>query len=92
MNLWLIALQNAVTIDAVNGQPGLAELFPLALSLLRNNIDQLVKIISIVESYILLDAPRLMQASTTNMSLVKKLAHWICRRTVTTSSQLLPWV
>ncbi|TCD64327.1 hypothetical protein EIP91_004237 [Steccherinum ochraceum] len=60
--LWLIALQNTTTLDSVNGAPGLGELFPLAIHLLGNNLDLLGKIVSIVESYTLLDAPRLLQA------------------------------
>ncbi|KAH8106154.1 ARM repeat-containing protein [Cristinia sonorae] len=62
LNLWLISVQNATTIEAVNGAPGLVELFPLIIHLLSNNLDLLGRIISIAESYFLLDAPRLLQA------------------------------
>ncbi|THH33687.1 hypothetical protein EUX98_g583 [Antrodiella citrinella] len=62
LNLWLIALRNSTTIDAVNGSPGLAELFPIAIDLIANNLDLTSKVVAVMESYFLLDAPRLLQA------------------------------
>ena len=62
--LWQAALRNTSTLDGVNGGPGLFELAQLAIHLLANNFDLLGKIVSIVESYILLDASRFLQVSS----------------------------
>jgi hypothetical protein len=59
--LWRTTLRNATTIESINGAPCLLELFSLAVGLLSENLDLLGKIISIHESYLLLDAPRLLQ-------------------------------
>ncbi|KAM6495766.1 Armadillo-type fold [Amanita muscaria] len=60
--LWLAALRNTVTISTVNGAPALVDLFPQALELLATNLDLLGKITNIVESYVILDAPTILQA------------------------------
>ncbi|GBE79528.1 ARM repeat-containing protein [Sparassis crispa] len=59
--LWQSALRNATTIESVSGGPGLIDLFPLVVSLLSQNLDLLGSIGSIIESYYLLNAPRVLQ-------------------------------
>ncbi|KZT71615.1 ARM repeat-containing protein [Daedalea quercina L-15889] len=59
--LWLVALRNTVSLEGVNGGPGYVELFPLVISLLSENLDLLGSISEIVESYILVDAARILQ-------------------------------
>ncbi|KAH9846976.1 ARM repeat-containing protein [Lenzites betulinus] len=59
--LWQAALRNTTTIDGVNGAPGLIDLLPLIIQQLSSNLDVLGTIVHIVESYILLDAPRILQ-------------------------------
>ncbi|KAF9451646.1 ARM repeat-containing protein [Macrolepiota fuliginosa MF-IS2] len=66
LTLWLAALRNTTTIASVNGAPALLELIPDALELLAKNMDLLGTVISIVESYILLDAPVLVEAYGVN--------------------------
>lgn len=68
LNLWLAALRNAPSLQ---GAPGtsLLQLFPLAISLLANNLDLLGKIIFIVESYLLVDAPLILQASLQSIAI-----------------------
>ncbi|EGN93009.1 hypothetical protein SERLA73DRAFT_116383 [Serpula lacrymans var. lacrymans S7.3] len=61
--LWETALRNATTIHNSNGQPALIDLFPLATSLLAENLDLLGRIIWIVESYLFLDATFILQNS-----------------------------
>jgi hypothetical protein len=61
MNLWITALRNTVTIESLNGTAALFDLFPLAMSLLTTNLDLLGKTVNIVESYFLLDGPRILQ-------------------------------
>ncbi|KAG6830842.1 hypothetical protein H0H92_014494 [Tricholoma furcatifolium] len=61
LTLWLAALRNTLTVSSVNGAPALLELFPLALELLSTNFDLMGKTISIVESYLLLDASGILQ-------------------------------
>ncbi|KAF9476494.1 ARM repeat-containing protein [Pholiota conissans] len=56
LNLWLSALRNTVTMSAMDGSPCLRDIFPDAVALLGTNLDLLGSIISIIESYFLLDA------------------------------------
>ena len=63
--LWKLAIRNATTIEDVNGSPGLHTLLPLLVTLIAKNIDLLGNIVDILESYILLDANRLLQVSNT---------------------------
>ncbi|KDQ64644.1 hypothetical protein JAAARDRAFT_187954 [Jaapia argillacea MUCL 33604] len=67
LNLWLTALQNTTTIESVGGTPGLLELFPTAVGLLAGNLEVLHKIISIIESYLLLDVNRILQLSAQDL-------------------------
>ncbi|KIO12672.1 hypothetical protein M404DRAFT_959382 [Pisolithus tinctorius Marx 270] len=60
LGLWLAALRNAPTLQGVSG-PSLLQLFPLAISLLVGNLDLLGKVILIVESYLFVDAPLVLQ-------------------------------
>ncbi|EKM80164.1 hypothetical protein AGABI1DRAFT_120195 [Agaricus bisporus var. burnettii JB137-S8] len=62
LSLWLAALRNATTIASISGAPALSELIPDALQFLETNLDLLGTITSIIEAYILLDAPGLTQA------------------------------
>ncbi|KAI0092637.1 armadillo-type protein [Irpex rosettiformis] len=59
--MWQAALHNTITLDDSSSGVTLFELVPLALTLLSNNFDLLGKIVGVVESYILLDAPRMLQ-------------------------------
>ena len=61
LELWQTALRYTTTIDSVNGQVGLVDLLPTAVELLSLNLDLLGSIISLLESYILLDTSRLLQ-------------------------------
>jgi hypothetical protein len=63
LNLWLTALRNTLTLSSVNGAPAMFDLFSEAVSLLSSNLDLLGKVTGIIESYILLDAPGLLQVS-----------------------------
>ncbi|KAG6833896.1 hypothetical protein H0H87_007907 [Tephrocybe sp. NHM501043] len=67
LTLWLNALRNTLTLTSVNGAPALFDLFPLAMELLSANFDLLGKIISIIESYFLLDAPGILQACSVQL-------------------------
>ncbi|KAF9226602.1 ARM repeat-containing protein [Gyrodon lividus] len=60
VNLWLAALRNSTTLQSAS-VPSLLHLFPLAISLLANNLDLLGKVIFIVESYLFVDAPLVLQ-------------------------------
>ena len=62
--LWQSALRNTTTIDGVNGAPGLVDLVPLLIQQLSSNLEVLGTIVHIVESYFLLDAPRILQVSS----------------------------
>jgi hypothetical protein len=60
LNLWLAAIRNSSSLSSASG-PGLIELVPLAISLLSDNLDLLGKIVSIIESYLFVDAPAVLQ-------------------------------
>ncbi|KAG6821587.1 hypothetical protein H0H93_000096 [Arthromyces matolae] len=62
LTLWLSALRNTLVLGSVDGAPALFDLFPLAMDLLSSNFDLLGRIVSILESYFLLDAPSILQA------------------------------
>ncbi|KAA1466319.1 ARM repeat-containing protein [Dentipellis sp. KUC8613] len=66
LNLWSIALRNATSLNSLNGV-SLADLFPLAISLLSENLDLLGNIMGIVESYFLMDATRIAQNFATTL-------------------------
>ncbi|THH02435.1 hypothetical protein EW026_g424 [Hermanssonia centrifuga] len=59
--LWQVALRHTESLDGSDGRPGLASLIRLAVDLLANNLDLLGQIISILESYVILDASRVLQ-------------------------------
>ena len=61
--LWQSALRNTVTIEGVNGLPGLVELFPPLLNLFAVNLDLLGRIIGLIESYLILGASLILQVS-----------------------------
>ncbi|OCH87913.1 ARM repeat-containing protein [Obba rivulosa] len=61
LNLWQASLRNTTTLQSSPGEPDLVELFPLAVSVLAENLDLLGKVTHILESYFLLDAPRVLQ-------------------------------
>ncbi|KAI0352893.1 ARM repeat-containing protein [Trametes cingulata] len=65
--LWQSALRNTTTIDGVNGAPGLIDLVPLIIQQLSSNLDVLGTIVHIIESYFLLDAPRILQLHALDM-------------------------
>ncbi|KAL7282456.1 hypothetical protein ACG7TL_003927 [Trametes sanguinea] len=59
--LWQSALRNTTTIDGLNGAPGLIDLVPLIIQQLSSNLEVLGTIVHIIESYFLLNAPRILQ-------------------------------
>jgi hypothetical protein len=61
LTLWSVALRNTLTLNSVNGAPALFDLIPQAVDLLSTNFDLLGKIINIIESYVILDAPTVLQ-------------------------------
>ena len=61
LTLWSVALRNTLTLNSVNGAPALFDLIPQAVDLLSTNFDLLGKIINIIESYLVLDAPMVLQ-------------------------------
>lgn len=66
--LWQASLRNTNTLEAADGSASLFELVPLAVKLLAENLDLLGQITNIVDSYILLDAPRLLQVRSTPLT------------------------
>lgn len=73
--LWQAALRNTVTIESVNGAPALIDILPLLISLLAVNLDLLGKIIGLVESYLLLGAPLVLQV------IVRSPCYFLCALT-----------
>ncbi|EMD40680.1 hypothetical protein CERSUDRAFT_111258 [Gelatoporia subvermispora B] len=69
LDLWQASLRNTTTLQSSSGGPDLIELFPLAISLLAENLDLLGKITHIIESYFLLDAGRVLQMHVNNLFL-----------------------
>lgn len=57
-----------MTIESVNGAPGLIDVMPVLISLLAVNLDLLGKIIGLVESYFLLGAPLVLQVNHSPVS------------------------
>lgn len=62
IELWLITLRNSVPNHDPN-VPDLFQLLPEAVRLLNENLDLLGHICQIMESYMLLDCPRILQVS-----------------------------
>ena len=62
IELWLIVLRNSLR-NMDPSVPDLFELLPNAVGLLATNLDLLGHICQIMESYILLDCPRVLQVS-----------------------------
>lgn len=59
--LWLSVLRNATSLTNPSSQHCVRDIFPRALYLLATNLDLLGKITGIMESYLFLDAPALLQ-------------------------------
>ncbi|KZT19271.1 ARM repeat-containing protein [Neolentinus lepideus HHB14362 ss-1] len=59
--LWQAALRNVVSLDSIDGTRSLVELLPLAIRLQSDDMDVVGDVIGIVESYLILDAPRVLQ-------------------------------
>ncbi|KDQ20506.1 hypothetical protein BOTBODRAFT_309717 [Botryobasidium botryosum FD-172 SS1] len=63
LGLWLAALRNATTLDPLTpGTLGLIDLLPGAMALLAENLDLLGTILNVIQSYLLLDATKTLQA------------------------------
>ncbi|EJD01395.1 ARM repeat-containing protein [Fomitiporia mediterranea MF3/22] len=62
LDLWKTCMRNAVTLESVNGAPSLLQLFPIAIALLSENLDLLGSSATVVKSYLVLDAPTVVQA------------------------------
>lgn len=63
LTLWSAALRNTTTVQRFNSAACLLDLAPIAVNLLATNLDLLGKIISIVDSYLILDSVSLIQVS-----------------------------
>ncbi|KAI0081841.1 ARM repeat-containing protein [Panus rudis PR-1116 ss-1] len=61
LTLWKEALRNTTTVQAVNGNPGLIQLFPIIVGFLQTNLDLLQSITHVLESYYLLDSALILQ-------------------------------
>ncbi|TFK55905.1 ARM repeat-containing protein [Heliocybe sulcata] len=59
--MWQAAMRNAVSLDSIDGSRSLLELFPLAVRLQAEDLESVSKVCGIVESYVILDAPRVLQ-------------------------------
>jgi hypothetical protein len=67
LELWLSALRNAISNGTTPpGFPSLLDLAPAALHLLAENLDLLGTIVQIIEAYLLLDAPGVLQVIKNN--------------------------
>ncbi|KAF8592605.1 ARM repeat-containing protein, partial [Ramaria rubella] len=61
LRLWVAALKNALTLESTrSGAPALIDMFPDATLLVSENLDLLGTILTIVESYLLLDGNRVL--------------------------------
>ncbi|KAK7695434.1 hypothetical protein QCA50_000070 [Cerrena zonata] len=67
LEMWQTALRQTTTIESDNGQVGLVELLPVAVELLSQNLDVLGSVVSLVESYLLLDASRVLQTCSSQL-------------------------
>ncbi|KAK0490845.1 armadillo-type protein [Armillaria novae-zelandiae] len=65
--LWKAALHNTLTVQSVNGAPGLIEMVPDAIKLLATNLDLLGKTIDIIESYMLLEGAQILQVCAVDL-------------------------
>ena len=62
--MWGVALQNAVTLESTgSGVPGYIEMFSHVILLVSDNMDVLGTMLTIVESYLVLDAKRVLSVS-----------------------------
>jgi len=74
MSLWLATLRNATSIlPSSSGAPALIDLLPGAVELLRDNLDLLGSILSVIESYVLLDPVNVFHAQ--GLELFNALGH-----------------
>ncbi|KAI5123421.1 hypothetical protein M0805_006126 [Coniferiporia weirii] len=62
LTLWIAALRNSVSLDDVNGTKSLLALFPTAIAFLSENLDLLGSTMTVIQSYFVLDAARVLQA------------------------------
>lgn len=72
LTLWSAALRNTTTVQRFNSAACLLDLAPIAVNLLATNLDLLGKIISIVDSYLILDSVSLIQACGINLFMAAK--------------------
>ncbi|EPQ59406.1 ARM repeat-containing protein [Gloeophyllum trabeum ATCC 11539] len=75
LSMWQVAMRNAVSLDSGDGGRSLLELLPIALTLLAEDLDVRAQVIGIVESYLILDATRVLQLCAVDLfnSYVKAL-------------------
>jgi len=65
LNLWQAAMRNALSLEATgHGIPGYIDMFPEAIRLIAENLDVIEVVVSIAESYVILDANRVLSVST----------------------------
>ncbi|KAL5527437.1 hypothetical protein ACEPAG_6228 [Sanghuangporus baumii] len=62
LNFWKSCLTNAVSLSNIHGGPSLLQLVPIAIDLLSENLDLLGSITSVIRSYLIIDAPGILQA------------------------------
>ncbi|KAL0577074.1 hypothetical protein V5O48_004917 [Marasmius crinis-equi] len=65
--LWKEAMRNTLSATASDGGRSLLDLFSLCLKQLDNNLDLLGSLINIVESYFLLESPRILESCATEL-------------------------
>ncbi|KAH6915318.1 ran binding protein 11 [Coprinopsis sp. MPI-PUGE-AT-0042] len=63
LQLWLAVVRNATSLRSPTGGPSLQDVFPRALELLATNLDLLGKLTEIIDGYLILDSPSLLQLS-----------------------------
>ncbi|KAI6047441.1 ARM repeat-containing protein [Pisolithus marmoratus] len=84
LGLWLAALRNAPTLQGASG-PSLLQLMHLAISLLVGNLDLLGKVILVVESYLFVDAPLVLQ--TFGLELLNAIANALTGQMIETNQR-----
>lgn len=60
---WQTALYNSVSPYQPSSETGLIKLFPGLLSAISENMDLLPKLLPLLDSYVMLDAPGIVQVS-----------------------------
>ena len=59
--LWKEAMRNSLSATAADGGRPLIDLFPVCLNQLESNLDLLGSLLNVVDSYFLLEGPRILE-------------------------------